>query len=708
MTSDKKNLVIVESPAKAKTLARILGKDYRLEASMGHIRDLPKSTLGVDVEKGFKPKYTVLSDKRKTISMLKKAAKESSIVYLATDPDREGEAIAWHLTHITDLKPELYKRVVFNEITAPAIEQAFKKPRKLDLNLINAQQSRRVLDRLVGYKLSPLLWKKVQKGLSAGRVQSVAVRIIVDRENEIEAFVPREYWVIEALLAKKTSDKYPPFKATLTGSSNMTKLEISNAETASDIKLELEKADYRVAQVKVKDAKRHPAPPFITSTLQQEASRRFRFSAKQTMVIAQQLYEGLPLGKEGSTGLITYMRTDSTHVSAQSVEETRSYIAAHFGKEYVPARARVFSTSVKGAQEAHEAIRPTSIARTPETVKPFLSSSQFKLYQIIWKRMVASQMAAALFENTTVEIEARAPSKNKYFLKSSSSASTFPGFLALYSEAKDEEEEEAAPALPPLEKQEALEKKSILTDQRFTKPPSRYTEATLIKELEQKGIGRPSTYAPTISTIIDREYIEKEKMQLRPTALGTLVNSFLVEYFPEIVEVEFTANMENELDKVASGDTVWTDVVADFYGPFSEKLEVAEQKAQKIKPPVQPTNEICPKCQEPLVIKVGRFGKYLSHDEYPEENSKGCKHTSSYQLKTGIKCPECNEGEIVEKWNSKKKHVFYGCSRYPECKLATNFKPVSKACPECGGLMSQYRIKWVRCTKCSHKEKYEE
>ncbi|MDD4635286.1 MAG: type I DNA topoisomerase [Dehalococcoidales bacterium] len=708
MTTDKKNLVIVESPAKAKTLARILGKDYRLEASMGHIRDLPKSSLGVDIEKDFKPKYTILSDKRKVIAMLKKAASESSMVYLATDPDREGEAIAWHLTHITGLEPDLYKRVVFHEITAPAIEQAFKKPRSLDLNLINAQQSRRVLDRLVGYKLSPLLWKKVQKGLSAGRVQSVAVRIIVDRENEIEKFQPREYWVIEVMLTKQAPDKRPPFKATLTGIPGTSKLEVSSKEQAGDIKLELEKSTYHVLQVKIKNAKRQPAPPFITSTLQQEASRRFRFSAKQTMVIAQQLYEGLPLGKEGNTGLITYMRTDSTHVSAQSIEETRSYIAEHYGNDYVPTRPRVFHTAVKGAQEAHEAIRPTSVERTPEAVKSYLNASQHKLYQLIWQRMVASQMAAATFENTTVEIEAKAPSKNKYFLRSYSSANVFPGFLALYSEAKDDDEEETTPALPPLEKAEPLDMKNILTDQRFTKPPSRYTEATLIKELEQKGIGRPSTYAPTISTIIDREYIEKEKMQLKPTALGTLVNSFLVEYFPEVVEVEFTANMEDKLDKVASGDADWTKVVAEFYAPLSEKLEVAEQKAQKIKPPAQPTNEVCPNCGEPLVIKVGRFGKYLSHDEYPEVNSKDCKYTSSYQLKTGVKCPECNQGEIVEKWNSKKKHAFYGCSRYPECKLATNYKPVAKSCPECGGLMSQYRIKWARCTKCSHKEKYEE
>lgn len=708
MSTDKKNLVIVESPAKAKTLAKILGSDYRLEASMGHVRDLPKSSLGVDIEKGFKPKYSILPDKRKTISMLKKAASEASMVYLATDPDREGEAIAWHLTQITGLEPKLYKRVVFHEITAPAIEQAFKKPRSLDLNLINAQLSRRVLDRLVGYKVSPILWKKVQKGLSAGRVQSVAVRIIVDRENEIDLFQPKEYWVIAVMLAKQPPHKHPQFKANLTGTPATAKLEVTSKEQAEDIKQELEKADYRVLQVKVKSAKRQPAPPFITSTLQQEASRRFRFSAKQTMVLAQQLYEGLALGKEGNTGLITYMRTDSTHVSHQSIEETRSYIAANFGEDFLPARARVFSTAVKGAQEAHEAIRPTSTERTPESVKAHLNANQYKLYQLIWRRMVASQMAAATFENTTVEIEARAPSKNRYFLRSYSSANVFPGFLALYSEAKDEDEEESAPALPPLEKNEELDMKSLSSDQRFTKPPSRYTEATLIKELEQKGIGRPSTYAPTISTIIDREYIIKEKMQLKPTALGTLVNSFLVEYFPEVVEVKFTANMEDKLDKVASGDAVWSDVVADFYAPLSEKLEFAEQKAQRMKPPAQPTNEVCPKCAEPLVIKIGRFGKYLAHDEYPEPNSKECKYTSSYQLKIGVKCPECNQGEIVEKWNSKKKHAFYGCSRYPECKLATNFKPVSKPCPECGGLMSQYRIKWVRCTKCSHKEKYEE
>jgi len=708
MTNTKKNLVIVESPAKARTLSRILGGSYQIEASMGHVRDLPKSSLGVDVEKGFKPSYVLLPDKKKVVTGLKKAAQEAKKVYLATDPDREGEAIAWHLIHITGLNPEVYQRVVFHEITQTAIEQAFKKPRALDVHLVDAQQSRRVLDRLVGYKLSPLLWKKVQKGLSAGRVQSVAVKIIVDREKEIDSFTPQEYWVIQASLSKQPKMSWPPFTATLVSMSGGKKLEVKNGDQASDITGELEKASYSVLQVKTKETKRHPAPPFITSTLQQEASRRFRFSAKQTMVIAQQLYEGLPLGDEGNTGLITYMRTDSTHVSRQVLDETRDFISHEFGSAYLPAHARVFSTAVKGAQEAHEAIRPTSILRRPDTVKQHLNPGQYKLYQLIWQRMVASQMATAIFENTTVDIEARALSRNKYLLRSYSSSNIFPGFLALYSEAKDEEEEEPAATLPPLEKAEPLDLEKVSSKQRFTQPPSRYTEATLIKELEQKGIGRPSTYAPTISTIIDREYVLKEKMQLKPTELGTLVNNFLVEYFPEIVNVEFTATMEGKLDQVASGQADWTRVVADFFGPLSEKLQLAEETARKVKPPAQPTSEVCPECGEALEIKTGRFGKYLSHPEYPAANSKDCKYTSSYQLKTGIVCPECKQGEIVEKWNSKKKHVFYGCSRYPECKLATNYKPVSTPCPECGGLMGQYRLKWAKCIKCGHQQKPQE
>ncbi len=704
---NKNSLVIVESPAKARTLGKILGDGYKIEASMGHVRDLPKSTLGVDVEKGFKPKYILLNDKKKVAARLKKSAREADKVYLATDPDREGEAIAWHLISMTGLDEKRYRRVVFHEITQQAIENAFKHPKMLNLNLVNAQQSRRVLDRLVGYKLSPLLWKKVQKGLSAGRVQSVALKIIVDREREIEGFEPKEYWVIDVMLAKKLPEASSPFKATLAGGKNKTKLEVKTGEQAEDIKLELEKAAYSVLNVKTRKAARKPSPPFITSTLQQEASRRFRFSAKQTMLIAQQLYEGLPLGDEGNTGLITYMRTDSTHISRPFVEETRQYISSEYGKDYLPAHSRSFSTRVKGAQEAHEAIRPTSIKRHPDSLKKYLNPGQYKLYRIIWERMIASQMASAIFENTTVEIESRAPSKNKYLLKSYNSNLVFPGFLVLYSEARDEEEEESPPSLPLLEKGEPLLFKGVETSQRFTRPPSHYTEATLIKELEQNGIGRPSTYAPTISTLTEREYITKEKMQLRPTELGVLVNDFLVEQFPEIVNVEFTANMEGKLDEVASGNKDWEKAVSEFYRPFTEKLEKAEQNAGKVKPPAQKTDEVCPDCGEYLVIKTGRFGKYLSHNEYPEPNSKDCKYTSSYRLKTGIICPECKQGEIIEKWNSKKKHAFYGCSRYPECKLATNYKPIDKACPECGGLMTGYRIKWARCQKCNYREKYE-
>jgi DNA topoisomerase-1 len=425
------------------------------------------------------------------------------------------------------------------------------------------------------------------------------------------------------------------------------------------------------------------------------------------MAIAQQLYEGIPIGQEGNLGLITYMRTDSTHVARQVLDEARLYIKNTYGPDFLPPHARVFTTAVKGAQEAHEAIRPTSINRRPESIKPFLNINQFKLYQLIWQRMVASQMAAARYENTTVDIEAKTNDRNKYLLKSNSSVNVFTGFLALYVEARDEAEEETGTVLPPLDTNEALDLVSTNAQQRFTKPPSRYTEATLIKELEANGIGRPSTYAPTISTIIEREYVSREKNQLKPTDLGIVVNNFLVEYFPEIVNVEFTANMEGKLDGVAAGNQKWTEVVAEFYQPLSQKLEQVEQYARKINPPAQETGQNCPKCSKPLVVKVGRFGKFLCHPEYPDVNELGCKHTSSYQIKTGIICPECQQGEIVEKWNSKKKHAFYGCSRYPECKLATNFKPLATPCPQCGGMMTEYRIKWSVCQKCGHKAKLE-
>jgi DNA topoisomerase-1 len=695
----KKNLVIVESPAKARTLSKLLGANYSLKASMGHVRDLPKSQLGVDIEKGFAPKYVVLRAKSKIVNELKKAVKDASAIYLATDPDREGEAISWHLQNITKTNRKPYRRVVFHEITKEAIKRAFDHPRSIDMQLVNAQQARRILDRLVGYKLSPLLWRKVRRGLSAGRVQSVALRIIVDREREIEQFVPVEYWTIEAELAK-TAQK-PTFRAMLIGLADGTKLEIHNQQEATELSDKLKQASYKVSKVSVKKATRQPAPPFITSTLQQEAWRKLRFPAKLTMSVAQELYEGLPIGDEGNVGLITYMRTDSTRVTRSAITETRAFITEKYGSQYVPSRARSFARTVKGAQEAHEAIRPTKIWREPPLLKPHLSDAQFKLYQLIWKRMVASQMSAATFDNTTVDIQARCPrSKASYLLRASSSVNTFPGFMTLYIESKDEAEEKPSPTLPPRVKGAKNELVKNLPEQHFTKPPPRFTEATLIKMLEQWGIGRPSTYAPILSTIQERDYVTKTEGRFQPTELGIVVNDLLNKHFPDIVDIEFTAHMEEELDKVANENKDWVMVVQDFYIPFEQSLQSAAELMEKVKLE-ELTDEICPECGKPLVIKTGRYGKFLACSGYPE-----CKYTKSFQVKVGVKCPQCG-GELVEK-RSKKKRVFYGCSNYPDCNFATNLKPLPQPCPQCGGLLTVYRRNLAKCTKCEYRGRIEE
>jgi DNA topoisomerase-1 len=694
-----KKLVIVESPAKARTLSKLLGSSYSLKASMGHVRDLPRSQLGVDLEDGFAPKYVVPRAKTKIVNELKKAAKTASAVYLATDPDREGEAISWHLQEVTKSNQIPYRRVVFHEITGEAIKRAFDHPHQINMQLVNAQQARRILDRLVGYKISPLLWQKVRRGLSAGRVQSVAVKIVVDREREIEKFVPVEYWTIEAELAKATGKA--TFRALLIGLADGTKLEIHNEEEATKLGEQLEKASYKVARVATKKATRQPAPPFITSTLQQEAWRKLHFSAKLTMSIAQELYEGLPIGKEGTVGLITYMRTDSTRVARSAIEETREFIAHKYGDTYLPAHARAFTRVVKGAQEAHEAIRPTRIHREPDMLKAYLSNAQFKLYQLIWKRMVASQMAAATFDNTTVDIHARhALSNTGYLLRATSSVNTFPGFMVLYTESKDEAEEKPGPTLPPLANGDKLKLIELFSEQHFTKPPPRFTEATLIKMLEQWGIGRPSTYAPILSTIQDREYVTKTDGHFQPTELGFVVNDLLAKHFPGIVDINFTAYMEDELDKVANEDKNWVAVIQEFYTPFEKSLESAAALMEKVKVE-EATDEVCPKCGKPMVVKFGRFGKFIACSGYPD-----CKFTKSFQIKVGVKCPQCG-GEIVQK-KSKKKRTFYGCSNYPDCTFATNFKPLPQPCPKCGGLLTAYRGNLAKCTKCSFRGKVRE
>jgi len=693
-----KKLVIVESPAKAKTLGKILGKSYILKASLGHVRDLPKGQMGVDIENGFMPKYVVPKAKTRLVNELKQAAKDAAAIYLATDPDREGEAIAWHLAEVAGDKKKTYHRVVFREITEEAVKQAFENPRSIDMQLVDAQQARRILDRLVGYNISPLLWKKVRKRLSAGRVQSVAVRIVVDREREILAFVPEEYWVIEVELSKKKEK--PSFRATLIGLIDSKKLEIHTQEESDKIKGALEQAAYDVLKVSVKKVTRQPAPPFTTSTLQQEAWRKLRFTAKQTMAIAQQLYEGLPIGDEGNVGLITYMRTDSTRVAQSAVAETIAFIRERYGAGFLPPRPRAFTTRTVRAQEAHEAIRPTRTHREPAQVKKYLNTSQLRLYDLIWKRMVASQMAAALFDNTTVDIEAK--NHRDYLLRTAASVNTFPGFITLYSEGRDEAEEEGKVTLPHLEKGDELKFLGIFPEQRFTQPPPRYTEATLVKTLEQYGIGRPSTYAPTISTIQERDYVNKVKGVFQPTELGFATNDLLVQHFPDIINIKFTADMENELDDIASKERTWPSVIQDFYVPFNKDLQQALKTAEKVKLADEPTGDACPKCGKPLIVKTGRFGKFIACSGYP-----GCKYTQSFQVKLGVKCPEPGCGGDLIQRISKKRRTFYGCSNYPKCKFITNFKPLPQSCPRCGGLLTQHgRQAW--CSKCEYKGKVEE
>ena len=691
-----KKLVIVESPAKSRTLSKILGSGYTIKASLGHVRDLPRGQMGVDEANGFIPRYVVPRDKTKLVNELKQATRDAAAVYLATDPDREGEAIAWHLSEVTRADRKPYYRVVFREITGDAVKAAFREPRGIDMRLVDAQQARRILDRLVGYKISPLLWKKVRKRLSAGRVQSVAVKIIVDREREIQAFKPEEYWVIEVELSKLQDGK--AFRATLIGLLGGEKIDVHTREESEELKKALEKAAYDVLKVSTRKVPRQPAPPFTTSTLQQEAWRKLRFSARQTMSIAQQLYEGLPVGGEGNVGLITYMRTDSTRVAQSAVTETVAFIREKYGSKYLPPRPRAYAARSRGAQEAHEAIRPTRTRREPASIKKYLNNNQFRLYDLIWKRMVASQMAAALFDNTTVDIEAR--DHDDYLLRTAASVNTFPGFMTLYSESKDEVEEEEKVSLPELAEGDELALLGIYPEQRFTQPPPRYTEATLVKTLEQFGIGRPSTYAPTISTIQDRDYVSKDKGVFQPTELGFVTNDLLVQHFPDIINIQFTADMENELDDIASSEREWPDVIRDFYTPFEKDLQKAVQTAEKVKIADEPTGEMCPDCGKPLVFKTGRFGKFIACSGYPD-----CKYRKSFQVKLEAKCPKCGR-ELVQRV-SKKRRTFYGCSGYPDCDFLTNYKPLPQPCPRCGGLLTQHG-KQAWCSKCEYKGKGEE
>ena len=700
-------LVIVESPAKARTLNKILGRGYSVKASLGHVRDLPRTSLGVDIDKGFTPKYVIPVEKKKIVGEIKKAATEASSIYLATDPDREGEAISWHLLQATKLDDDEIPvhRVVFQEISKDAVQKAFQSPRSIDMNLVNAQQTRRILDRLVGYKLSPLLWRKVQRGLSAGRVQSVAVRIIVDREREIQNFVSQEYWVIEVELAPP-EEKEVSFKARLFALADGTRLDIGNKDEADRVVADLEKAAYAVKAVVTKQVARQPAPPFTTSTLQQEAWRKLHFTAGRTMAIAQQLYEGLPLGKEGSVGLITYMRTDSTRVADSAINEAKEFISEKYGTKLLPPKLRSFARKTKWAQEAHEAIRPTKIYRQPEQLEPFLNPVQLKLYELIWKRMVASQMSAALYDTTNVEIEAsNAENQSRfhrgYLLKASSSVVKFPGFMAVYSESEDEDERsESFVSLPKLRIGDKVICLGTFPEQCFTQPPPRYTEATLIKALEQKGIGRPSTYAPILSTIQERDYVNRTGGKFHPTELGIIVNKILTEHFPKIVDLGFTAQMEEQLDEIARGKYEWIAALQEFYPPFRDMLDKAWTNLEKVSM-TQVSEETCPNCGRYMVIKFGRFGKFLACSGYPH-----CKTTMPYVIRTGVACPQCG-GELVERI-SKKKKVFYGCSNFPKCQFAVNRRPVDQPCPDCGKLLVQYRGDWAKCLACQRKVKLSE
>ena len=689
-----KYLVIVESPAKAKTIKKYLGPDYKILASMGHIRDLPQSHLGVDIKNDFNPMYIIIAGKSTLIKELKADAEKAEKILLATDPDREGEAISWHLSHILKIDPETDCRITFNEITKNAVVNAVKQPRPIDMNLVDAQQARRILDRIVGYEISPVLWKKIRKGLSAGRVQSVATRIICDREAEIENFIPKEYWSIDTQFKKEDG---LIFAARFHGK-NGKKFEIKNKDESDEILALLKDSAFIVSNVKKREKKRNPAPPFITSTLQQEASRKLGYSAQKTMMIAQQLYEGVEIGSEGSVGLITYMRTDSVRLSDNAVKEARDYILENFGKEYLPSKPRYFKTK-SAAQDAHEAIRPSYAKRNPHSLKDWLSADQYKLYKLIWDRFMACQMEPAVFDTISVEIEGTPKtidSKTVINFRASGSKLVFKGFMALYVEGKDDEEDELSQILPNIEKDESLVLINTEANQHFTEPPARYTEATLVKALEEKGIGRPSTYAPTISTIINRGYVERNKKQLVPTELGRIVNQLMVANFTDIVNVNFTAEMEDKLDKVEEGAIQWKTLLREFYEPFKETVKKAET-ISKIEMPVEESDEVCDKCGKKMVIKIGRFGKFLACPGFPE-----CKNTKPFLEEAGVKCPKCSGRVIYRK--TKRGRKYLGCENYPKCDFMTWDMPSDKTCPKCSSFLTQKSKGNTITYKCSNTE----
>lgn len=684
-------LVIVESPAKAKTIERYLGKKYKVKASMGHVRDLPKSQMAVDVDDRFKPKYITIRGKGDVLKELKSAAKKAKKVYLAADPDREGEAIAWHLAHSLNVDENSQCRVVFNEITKDAIKESFKNPRTINNDLVDAQQARRILDRLVGYNISPLLWKKVKKGLSAGRVQSVAVKMIIDREREIENFKPEEYWSIEASFLK---DK-EVFEGSFYGVDNKKK----ELKSEQDVKPIIEKMDgkkFSVDKVNKRERKRNPANPFTTSSLQQEAARKLNFRAKKTMMVAQQLYEGIDLGKKsgGITGLITYMRTDSTRISETAKQEAKGYIEEQYGKEYLGNQSK--AKKQEGAQDAHEAVRPTSSVRDPKTMKPVLSRDQYRLYKLIWERFLASQMAPAIMDTMTVHLL-----NNGVEFRATGSKVKFKGFMKVYVEGTDDKKKDENKFLPDLKEGMVVDATEITPNQHFTQPPPRYTEARLVKTMEEKGIGRPSTFAPTLDTIQRRGYVSIDNKRFVPTELGGIVTDILEEFFPEIIDVDFTVKMEGDLDSIEEGKTEWVQILDTFYPDFHKRLEKAEQEMEKIEIRDEPAGIDCENCGHEMVYKMGRYGKFLACSNFPE-----CRNTKPILKEIGVKCPKCEEGNVVER-KSKKKRTFYGCDRFPDCDFVSWDKPISRPCPKCESLLVEKKSKKetrIQCTNCDYKE----
>ena len=684
----KQNLVIVESPTKAKTIERYLGKNFKVVASKGHLRDLPKSKMGVDIENNYEPHYISIRGKGDLIKSLKKEAAKADAVYLASDPDREGEAISWHLAHLLGLDLNEPIRVEFNEITKEAIKEAFKNPRTIDMDLVDAQQARRILDRLVGYTLSPILWKKVKKGLSAGRVQSIAVKLIIDRENEIKAFVPEEYWTLEGQFKKEK--KF--FTANYYGTT-AEKASLDKEATVKSVMDELsEKKPFKVNKVTKKERRRNPAAPFTTSSLQQDASNRLNFRTRKTMMVAQQLYEGVSLGRSGSVGLITYMRTDSTRISASAQNEASEFIEKEFGKEYCLATKRTVKNA-EGAQDAHEAIRPSSVLRTPDSIASYLTKDQLKLYTLIWSRFVASQMTAAIYDTVQVDLE-----QNNHVFKANGSTIKFAGYQKVY---QDNAEAKKGNVLPEMQVGDEVQLAKLNPEQHFTQPPARYSEATLIKTLEEIGVGRPSTYAPTIETIQKRYYVKLVSKRFEPTELGYVVHQIIEQYFPNIVDTHFTASMEDNLDLVEEGKEEWVQVIDKFYQPFKVEVDKAEVEIEKVQIKDEPAGFNCEKCGHPMVIKLGRFGKFYACSNFPE-----CHHTQAIVKDIGITCPTCGKGKVIER-KSKKNRIFYGCDRYPECEFVSWDKPVGRNCPKCDHYLVEKKGrggKQIACSNCDYKE----